>query len=237
MALGLLLGVAMWQLQPGLHKPLIASRALLAVILFLTGTRAVIAILVLTGLLMLLQSSLSWKRRVAWSTSIIVVVIIGAVATQNILAHRLTSGDLANQSLHYRFALQHFAVKASLHEPLFGYGPGSLSTPLACPTLHNPALQLTCHQGYYFDSSHNVFLDRVLALGWVGGISFSLFVLAALYKGLRTPGMKRYCSYAALLIAAYYLTNPSDLTIELLFWVFLLQPYKLPSLSHASASP
>lgn len=233
MAIGLLLGVAILQLYPKLNMLSIIGQGLLAVILLLTGTRAVIALLLLVGLVLLLRSSLLLRRKLAIVVASLLIVSAGIVITQNVLLHRLTSGSLASSSLQYRLDLQHFGLKAAEHQPFFGYGPGNLDKPLACSTLHNPALQQTCHQGFYFDSSHNVYLDRVLALGWVGGLSFTVFVGYSLLVGWRRTGYERYFWYLALLIALYYLTNPTNLEIEAIFWISSLQ--LLQKTSRASA--
>jgi O-antigen ligase len=135
---------------------------------------------------------------------------------------RLTNTAYASTSIGYRADLQTYGLRASYHKAWFGYGPGNLADALNCSGLHAAPLQATCRQGYFFNSSHNVFLDRVLAVGWPGGVAFLLFVLTSLGKGLRAPGPARPMVYAALLIACYYLTNVTSVTLELLFWILLL---------------
>ncbi len=226
MACGLILGIAMWQQFPN-HRVLIAAgQLMLASILLLSQTRAIILILTLVLLLVVLQRPISWRRRGIECFAILLTLIVGIVASQAVLPHRITDSHFAVESTQYRLSLQSFGVRATSHQPIWGYGAGSIPIALACPTLHNTALQATCHDGYYFDSSHNVFLDRVLISGFVGGIAFAGFVLVALYRGLRHSGPERYFSYCALLISLYYLTNVTNVELELLLWIMLFRSFR-----------
>jgi O-antigen ligase len=89
--------------------------------------------------------------------------------------------------------------------------------------LQSPALQKTCHQGYFFNSSHNIFIDRFLAVGWLGGLAFLALAVLAIYKALRAQPEVRIVGWALLLIACYYLTNVTNVTLELLLWVLILR--------------
>ena len=84
-------------------------------------------------------------------------------------------------------------------------------------------MQTTCRQGYFFNSSHNIFIDRVLAIGWLGGLAFLAIVMLAIYRGLRGKQELWVLGYAVALIGFYYLTNVTSVTLELLLWVLLMR--------------
>lgn len=215
---GLLLGADVWQKAPKYRPYLAAGQAYLVIVLVMTQTRAVIALLLLLTLSGLWLSGLTIKRKTLLSLVSLALIAMGFFSLQAVLPGRLTNGHYADQSVSYRLSLQGYAVKALPKKPPAGYGAGSLPQALPCRRLTTPALQATCHEGHYFDSSHNVYLDRLLALGWLGGLSFIGLVILALFKGSH---QRNVFWYITLLIALYYLTNPTDLEIELLMWVAL----------------
>lgn len=226
LACGVILGLSMWHLYPKLQKVLILSQLLLAMVLILTETRAVIALLIIIFLLNVFQSHGNWRRRIALGAGIIVILIIATLASLAVLPQRLTSNSYNVESISYRLHLQSFGLRATGHQPLIGYGAGSISNALTCPTLRYKPLQTTCHEGFYFDSTHNVFLDRILALGFIGGGAFIVIVAVSLYKGLGVVGSERYFALCSLLIAGYYFTNVTDIELELLFWILLMRPFR-----------
>lgn len=234
MACGLLLGLAMWNFYPTRRPLLILAQCLLVVILFGTQTRAVILLVALIALLLIWQGQTDRRRRNWEGAALAVGFLAVIIVLPAVLPGRLSNSGYARESIHYRLVLQQAALRASWREPLQGFGPGSIDTALACPTLHDPALQATCHEAYYFNSSHNIFLDRVLGLGWIGGIAYSLLVGLALREVFRIPQSKakRSMLYCVPLIAAYYLTNVTNVELELWFWILILQafrPVKPPS--------
>lgn len=224
LGIGLILGTELWR-QSAQRKWLIGSQLFLLFTLFLTQTRAVIVIVALVLLLMTARSGFTAKRKVFMGAAIVVTLALTLAGLKLYAPGRLTSVSYASDSISYRLNLQRFALQAVRREPVTGYGAGSVLKALPCSSLHNPALQKTCHSGYYFDSSHNVYLDRVLEFGWLGGLSFAGLMAWGLWHGLRSRGPERVLAYCLLIVAAYFFTNPSDFEIEMLSWVFLLRPY------------
>lgn len=231
-ATGLLLGIGLWQTRAFNRKLLAIVQASLVVVTLLSKTRAVILLTIVIGL--------GWAgyyayRQKRWKplvlATLLVLIIVSLMAAFNF--GRVTSASYARESVSYRYALQRQAVKSLPHEPFLGYGAGSVSQALKCGALHNPALLKTCHEGFYFDSSHNIYLDRVLAFGWVSGVAFIVFVFVVFGRIFRHRDIPPE-AYAALLVALYYLTNVTDLEVELLFWVLLLSA--LPRLKKGSTS-
>ena len=228
LALGLLLGIGLWQLHPRLRRQIVIAQAVLLLVLLLTQSRAVILLLVILVIGMLCRSRLPWRCRALVSLLIVGSLALASTATQTVLNNRLSDAGFAGQSLHYRVELVAYGLRASSHRPL-GYGAGGISTALNCPSLRaSRELSLTCRQGYYFTSSHNVFIDRLLAVGWIGGVAFAGFVGWALWRG---RGQRQPADivlwYGALLLAAYCCTNITNLEIELVLWVCLLRPFNL----------
>ncbi len=119
---GLLLGFGV--LQQGSHRHIIlASQTLLAAVLVLTQTRAVVAIvLVLCVLSFLLQRPRSDARYYLFIVCLIVILSLGL---GRFSSSRLTDSKLAYQGVTYRLTLQSFALHATTQKPFLGYGPGN----------------------------------------------------------------------------------------------------------------
>jgi len=223
MGCGLLLGVSLWRNTKQYHRFLIASQLLLFAILCLTQTRAVFGILAVVFIVIILRAQLEWQKRAVLCAALSLIIIGGAVFS-SISSNRITNLGYFNESVTYRLNLQESGFKATFEQPLLGYGAGSIENALSCKTLTDKDLLESCNDGYYFSSSHNIFLDRALALGWIGGISYLLFVVICLYLGLRSKDSRiQIMTYCALLITAYYLTNVTSLALELLFIAMLLR--------------
>jgi O-antigen ligase len=114
---------------------------------------------------------------------------------------------------------------------LLATGAANIPVALDCHTLQAADLQKTCRQGFSFNSSHNIFLDRVIEMGWIGGGAYIALVGTCLYRGLRSNREAKVLSLAALLIAFYYLTNITSVTLELLFWILLVSAAFHPRLA------
>jgi O-antigen ligase len=218
---GLLFGLEMLSLYPRRRNILLGAQLFWAILLLLAQTRAVLLIVIVLCLLWELQKRRGgeFKRIAIYGAA--ALLLLGGL--HYFMPNRLTNTAYASESIHYRLALQGYALKAGGQKPVWGYGPGNLADALSCPRLPAGALQTTCRQGYFFNSSHNIFIDRVLGIGWPGGLAFLAIVILAIYRGLRSKGIVRVLGYAAVLISCYYLTNVTSVTLELLLWVLLIQ--------------
>jgi len=219
---GLLLGLVMSKLYSRFRIYIWLVQLFLASILVLTETRAILFLVIILYLLIFLQSRSYKKLSIkSWAT-IVVCAIIFVVVAKIFLPNRVTSINYGAQSISYRLTLQDYALRSSADKPLFGYGLGNLADALACNKLSAASLQKTCHDGYFFNSSHDIFLDRILAVGWIGGLAFLIFVLYELWAGQRSDIYTKILTYCGLLIACYYLTNVTSVIVELLLWIILI---------------
>ncbi len=217
---GLLIGLGMWGLCPKQRRLLLGIQGFLVGLLLLTQTRAVLFLVIGLYLIFMIKH----RRR---GSPLVIVAVIAALllfgTLHYFLPSRITDRAYVVQSISYRLSLQKYAVQTSAHRPFLGYGPGNLADALACSRLPAGSLQTTCKQGYFFNSSHNIFIDRVLAIGWLGGLSYLGLVVLALYRGWRGNKTLQIVGYTLTLIGCYYLTNVTSLTLELLFWILLMQ--------------
>jgi len=218
LGVGLLLGLEMLVLYPGRRVWIVSAQAYMAGLLLLTETRAVLVLVVIIGLVW------AWHNKVdrTMTVSVALVILVLMAGLTQIAPTRLTNSGYAADSVSYRLTLQRYALKSSNQKPLFGYGLGNLADALDCSKLSAKSLQKTCRQGYFFNSSHDIFIDRILAVGWIGGLAYLGIVSAALYSGFYNP-KTRIFAYALLLIAGYYLTNVTDVVLELLLWILVFQ--------------
>jgi hypothetical protein len=218
---GLMLGMQMLRYYPLRRSFLYVNQLLLFGLLIASGTRSILFITLI--LLPIYWQQL--KSRWTWQW-LVYLAVIGSLlcSAKLLLPTRLTDIGYAGESVHYRLDLKGAALQAAYHRPVAGYGPDNLTDALACPKLSAPDLQVTCKNHYYFNSSHDIFLDRVLAFGWAGGLAFAGLVISAIYVALRRGDRQEIVlGYTLAVIACYYLTNVTSLTLELLLWIILIR--------------
>jgi O-antigen ligase len=223
---GLVFGLETLKSYPKHRQALAACQVFLAVMLLLTQTRAVLLLVIVIWLLWMFQhrSAQSLRRAGIYAAAILLLF----ATLHYVVPSRLTDTGYASRSISYRLTLQKYALGASWQKPLLGYGPGNLADPLSCERLIAKSLQRTCNEGYFFNSSHNIFIDRVLAVGWLGGLAFLGLVVLAIYRGFRYKNKYGVLGYALVLISCYYLTNVTSAGLELLLWILLLQCLPAP---------
>jgi O-antigen ligase len=217
---GFILGLYLLKNYPHYKWPLLASQTLLFSLLLLTETRAV---LVITVALTLIWQIGNYKQSLNKYRAVYLLVIVLTVTASLFYHGRVTDPAYASASVQYRLELQEHALQASTEHPWLGYGPGNLADALDCRKISAPDLKRSCRQGYFFNSSHNIFIDRLLMLGWVGGLAYFGLAVLALWQGLKAKPEVQILAYAGLLIFGYYFTNVTGVVLELLFWIILLR--------------
>lgn len=216
---GLLIGLYLW--DKSWHRNFVISmQAYLFILLILTGTRATLVLALLLGMAWIIHASTNRVRMLFFCSGCIVLLTLGL---HFIVPNRLTDASYASQSIGYRLALQKAGIQASAQKPVFGYGAGNLADALACSKLQASSLVKTCHDRYFFNSSHNIFIDRFLGIGVVGGLSFVLTVVLAVVTAIYVKRDVRIYAYVLLFVSLYYLTNVTNVVLEVLLWTGVLQ--------------
>lgn len=189
--------------------------------LLLTQTRA--AILLVVVLLVFWYTLHNKKISIIHFIGCLVFAGLLLVAGNSLVPSRLKDLSYVSTSANYRLLLQVEALSASWNRPVFGYGPGNLADALDCQRLSASQLQETCSEGYFFNSSHNIYLDRILAFGWIGGLAFLLLVATAVFRGLQGGSKVQIYAFCLMLVALYYFTNVTGIILELLLWIFIFR--------------
>lgn len=160
------------------------------VIIFMTATRGALVGLVFSGLIMLILLILFYKNNkiriisggllllfVLFSSSIFIFKDSSFI--KNSLAlRRISEISLTDATVSSRLTLWDMSLNAMEDKPIFGYGQNNLRIPL--DKYHNNSLTED-----WFDSSHNKFLDELLAHGLIGfllQIGFFGFLLWIIFK-------------------------------------------------------
>jgi O-antigen ligase len=223
MGCGILLGWTISDMYPRFRWQVRGMQLVFFSLLIISETRAVLGVVVLISTYVLWQRRQRYTGMATWKWIVLGVSLLCLLGCFKVLVpSRVTSLAYGLQSVRYRLSLQGSGLRASEQKPLFGYGPGNLADALACNKLTAPSLQRTCHQDYFFNSSHDIFLDGILGIGWIGGSAILLLVLIELKVGLKADKYTRTLAYCILLIACYYLTNVTNISLELLLWILLL---------------
>jgi O-Antigen ligase len=194
---------------------LYASQLFLLITLFMTQTRAVIYVIIFLFALYILRSSRLY-RYVTMALAGFTMIIALQMATSS----RLIDTQYVRESIEYRLSLQKVGFDAALDRPLIGFGAANVPAILDCNNLQAVSLQKTCSEGYYFNSTHNIFLDRILAWGVIPGVGLILLTIYGVYLSFTR---RSYAFSSALfLVSIYYLTNVHNATLDLLYWVILI---------------
>jgi len=215
---GLLIGLFAYRWYPRYSKAILAAQGLLLVTLLLTETRAII------GLVLLLTLVYLWIFKKAWKFIIGAVIITCVLFVPFIHTKALHSTThILQQDVLLRVHIQSVAIQSFKTMPFQGYGPGNIVNVLACAKLTSPDLVAVCNRHLEYTSSHNIFIDRLLEFGWLGGLTYIALTVYAITRGFRSQTESgRALSFCMLLLGFYYLTNITSTEVELLFWVLLI---------------
>lgn len=96
-----------------------------------------------------------------------------ALVQESVTLRRLASLSLQDFSVQSRLLVWNMAWQGIKERPVFGYGENNVSAPL--DRHMDPNVMET-----WFDSSHNVFMDTLLAHGFVGFVFFALLLTSVL---------------------------------------------------------
>lgn len=218
---GWIIGFGLWPQAKKQRWGMAATQTLLLVVIVLSQSRMALLLLIVISLVIAVRQLRGRLRTMAVLLIIGVTGLVGSSAYLVAPHNRVIDSGYSTRSIQYRLTLQSYGVHAVSYQPIVGYGPANIQTGISCLIIHDPALIRTCQQGYYFESSHNIFLDRFIGLGLLGGSAYIIAIGGLLYIGKRQIGIARYVWYAALAICVYYLTNITSVSIELLLWVLL----------------
>ncbi len=227
LGVGLVLGFWAMITKADWTRAILMGQVVLLVAILLTQTRAAIGLSVVLSLAALTHLR-AWNvlRQYAVALITMLLLIIGLHAWSHVdLNRRIFDANYAKLSVQYRYDLQEAAIQALPHVSPLGVGPGNIAGVLSCNTLKSPPLQQTCNQGFVFGSSHNIFLDRFIELGWFGGLAFLVLTVCGFLYAIRSKGQpdEIILAYVLLLLGVYFLTNVTTLEVELIFWICLLQ--------------
>ncbi len=99
---------------------------------------------------------------------------------------RLFNIQLLNNGISYRVHLQEYGVKLLKHTPIFGWGEDSIIFVYdKFEDLPKDIKSSYEDENQHVDSTHNVFLDKFLELGYFGGIAYLLLILYVSYIGIK----------------------------------------------------
>lgn len=228
----LILGFAMYEYYPKRKFLLLSLQIILGITLLATQSRSV-TLIIFVILIWLLQKRFNRFRIAVMS---LLLVLVAGTIVQIIYPTRFTDAGYLQTSIDYRVMLQTEAAKHSHNRLLFGYGIGNIPSVLNCGSLQADQLQTSCSEGLYFNSSHNIYLDRVLEIGILGSISLILLVVLGIIRGLRSSHSRYHLiALGLLLISVYYLTNVTHILLDLLFWILLVKLFRIrhPETNHA----
>jgi len=202
---------------------LLATKIVLAILavvilaaIYLQGARAALAsclggvllVAVLFVAFKIKNKGLNFLGRVALIVGVLAVgVAIVLLYLPNNPVHNLF-GKLATES---RFANWEIAQKGFLERPFFGWGPETYD--ILFPKYFNPCLFTTkCGGEFWFDRTHNIILDTLVATGAFGflaylGMFFAVvWVLQKRYFKNKTIDFWTFSIFSSLM-AAYFIQN------------------------------
>jgi len=193
--------------------------AMLAGVLYLSGTRFVIVTSVVLSLVLFWYLK-AHRKEVAFLYAAAAAIFL--IFSFTIHVTRITGVADYGSSVSYRLELQNITLRQVQSVPLLGVGVGNIEHVIPCQKLLSVrVLRKTCADGFIFSSSHNIFLDRILQFGLLAGLLylaiFGMTILRALHAKLTAELVVMLL--LELSICLYFLSNVSLPEIELLLFV------------------
>ncbi len=187
------------------------------VMLYYTATRG--AILGLIGGVFLIGLFLAWKerqnkniRRVAFGTIFaVLIMIVGFISLRgtplvknNPVLSRFSTLGIAEFKTQGRYFVWPMAAKGFLERPILGWGQESFN--FVFNKYYNPGL---FEQEEWFDRTHNIFLDWLIAGGIVGFLAYASLYFAFFYYVWRKQSPLNFSQKSILtgMFAAYIFHN------------------------------
>ena len=195
--------------------------AMLAGVLYLSGTRFVIATTILLSLELIWYFRAQRKELAFLYAGAVGIFLIFSFTIQ---VTRITGVADYGNSVSYRLDLQNITLKQVPSLPLLGVGVGNIENVIHCQKLLSvQALRKTCADGFIFSSSHNIFLDRVLQFGIITGLLYAFVIGWVIVRNLGrkwSAELMMLC-LLALSICLYFLSNVSLPEVELVLWMLV----------------
>ena len=218
--LGLLLNAYFYTkfLQHKYRTAFFGIEAMLAGVLYLSGTRFVIVTTILLSLVLFWYLK-SHRKELAFLYAGAAVIFL--IFSFTIHVTRITGVADYGSSVSYRLELQNITLRQVPTVPLLGVGVGNIEHVIPCQKLLSvQVLRKTCADGFIFSSSHNIFLDRILQFGLLAGLLyvaiFGMTIIRAL-QGKYTAELV-VVILLEISICLYFLSNVSLPEIELLLF-------------------
>ena len=221
--LGLLLNAYFYTrfLQHKYRTTFFGVEAMLAGVLYLSGTRFVIATTILLSLGLIWYFRAQRKELAYLYAGAVGIFLIFSFTIQ---VTRITGVADYGNSVSYRLDLQNITLKQVPSLPLLGAGVGNIENVIPCQKLLSvQALRKTCADGFIFSSSHNIFLDRVLQFGIITGLLYAFVIGWVIVRNLGRKWSAELMMLCLLVlsICLYFLSNVSLPEVELVLWMLV----------------
>lgn len=193
---------------------LILSSAILFSTVYLTKSRTILAAVILLSVIFIGLKNIRIGLSILLTLLLLSILLIGY--SHNL--HKL------NNIISYRSDIQLSASQRFFKNPFVIAGNYGLEKDLSCSNLVKyEALITTCNKGYSFSSSHNIFIDRTIEFGIIGGLAYVCLLFIAIYRYMTSKiSANKSIGIMLLLISIYYLTNVTSIELELLIWLCLI---------------
>lgn len=171
------------------HQVILGAVAVLhVVVIVLTQTRGTLiglvgGAMVTTLLIALFERQHAWLRKLSIGALVALVVLVGGVyamkdtelAQENQIVNRFTQYDLAGGTIRARFMNWGMAWEGVKERPLLGWGQGNYEYVFS--KYYNPDMYA---QEPWFDRTHDIIFDWLVAGGFLGLIAYLLIPIALL---------------------------------------------------------
>jgi len=193
------------------------NQLFLIAILYLTKTRAVFLLAIVINLLYIVLVDMRKRKYIQTS---FLVILVGLFFLS---PFRSTSPSSLSYSSTYRFHLQEVAIHHVKGSLIVGAGNDGLQNSILCGDFYkHKELLRTCEEGYYFTSTHNIFLDKIMVFGLLGSLSLIIVILYRIFRNsISTNNYSKAAGLMLLSVFFYYFTNVTSLTIEAILFALL----------------
>lgn len=193
------------------------NQLFLITVLYLTKTRAVFLIAILMNLLFIFLIDRD-KRKYAQTTFLVILVGLFFFSP-----FRSNSAQNLSYSSTYRFHLQSVAIPHTKGSLIVGSGNDGLQNSILCGNFfkHKDLIR-TCAEGFYFTSTHNIFLDKAMVFGLLSSASLVLLILIRIFKDIKnSSNFTKISGLILLSLFLYYFTNVTSLILESILFTLI----------------
>ena len=224
-AIGYIVGLRLFILWPKYRWQILVLEIVLLAGVILTQSRLVILAIIIATVISVFLSAREEKSAKAKTNILLLVIgVLVLIVIMVFFVPRFVNFQYLIESIHYRLDLWLYSLRMLVHAQPLGLGSGSIALHLIDFGQPPPRMMSTIANNYYFESSHNILIDRGIEWGLLGLATYLTIIIASLRSVLANWSKNLIeINIIVLMIIVFVLINNSVIELEMIFWLFLIR--------------